>query len=129
MGWIDIAAAIAAGRHARRVVVTASVDNLNFEAPVKLGQYIHVYAQVNYARRTSMEVGVRVQSEDPLTGDLHENVSTYLTFVALDSQGRPTPVPQIQPQTDVEKRRYAEAEKRHLARQKLAEEIKKSRHP
>src|SRR3954471_1668060 len=69
MSWIDIAAAIAAGRHARRVVVTASIDALHFKAPVKVGQVVHVQASVNYAARTSMEVGVRVDSENQLTGE------------------------------------------------------------
>src|ERR1700741_1231906 len=70
MSWIDIAGAIAAGRHARRVVVTASIDALHFVAPVKVGHIVHIRAAVNFASRTSMEVGVRVDSENPLTGEL-----------------------------------------------------------
>src|SRR3954451_8818246 len=70
MSWIDIAGAIAAGRHSRRVVVTASIDALHFLAPVRLGHFVHIRAMVNYAARTSMEVGVRVDSENPLTGEL-----------------------------------------------------------
>lgn len=127
MSWIDIAAAIAAGRHSRKVVVTASVDALHFIAPIKLGQIVHVRAKVNFASKTSMEVGVRVDSENPLTGEMHHNVSAYTTFVALDQNGKPTPVPGVSPQSPDEKRRFKEAQKRRAARIALAEEIKATR--
>src|SRR6476659_6434670 len=83
MSWIDIAAAISAGRYARRVVVTASIDALHFVAPVKVGHVVHIRAQVNFTSRTSMEVGVRVDSENPLTGELTHTAKAYATFVAL----------------------------------------------
>lgn len=124
MSWIDIAAAIAATRHARRVVVTASIDALHFLAPVKVGHVVHVRAMVNYAARTSMEVGVRVDSEHPLTGETTHTATAYTTFVALDEHGRPTPVPPIQPETEEEKRRYFEAIKRRESRMRLAEDLK-----
>ncbi len=124
MSWIDIAAAIAAGKHARHVVVTASFDALHFVAPVKVGQVVHIKATVNFASRTSMEVGVRVDSENLITGETHHTATAYTTFVALDSLGRPTPVPPILAETVEEKRRYAEAGKRRQSRVRLAEELK-----
>lgn len=124
MSWIDIAAAIAAGRHARRVVVTASIDALHFLAPVKVGHVLHIKAAVNFASRTSMEVGVRVDSENPLTGERMHTASAYTTFVALDDHGRPTSVAPVMTRTPEEKRRYAEAQKRREARIRLAEELK-----
>ncbi len=125
MAWIDIAGAITAGRHARRVVVTASIDALNFLAPVKVGHIVHIQAMVNYASRTSMEVGVRVESENPLTGEMTHTASAYATFVALDDHGRPTPIPAILPQGPEESRRYEEAKKRRDSRVKLKEELQK----
>lgn len=124
MAWIDIAAAIAAGRHARKVVVTASIDALHFLAPVKVGHVVHIRARVNYASRTSMEVGVRVDSENPLTGELTHTATAYTTFVALDHLGRPSPVPPLVPKTSEEKRRFEEARRRREARMRLAEELK-----
>lgn len=125
MSWIDIAAAIAAGRHARRIVVTASIDALHFLAPAKVGNVIHVRAMVNDANRTSMEIGVRVESENPLTGERVHTASCYTTFVALDDLGRPTPVPPILPNTPDEIRRNTAAKKRRESRMRLADEIKK----
>jgi len=125
MAWIDIAAAISAQKYARRNVVTASIDALHFLAPVRLGQTVHIRAQVNYTSRTSMEVGVRVDSEDNLSGDRTHTATAYTTFVALDSSGKPTPVPPIQVFTDDEKRRYNEAHARRQARIRLAEDLKK----
>lgn len=125
MSWIDIAGAIAAGRHARRVVVTASIDALHFLAPVKVGHIVHIRAMVNYVSKTSMEVGVRVDSENPLTGELTHTATAYTTFVALDDHGRPTPILPILVSTPEEIRRSEEAQKRRAARVRLAEEIKK----
>lgn len=125
MSWIDIAAAIAAGRHARRVVVTASIDALHFLAPVRLGHIVTVKAMVNYASRTSMEVGVRVDSENPITGETTHCSTAYTTFVALDDHGKPTPVPQVLPSTPEEKRRYESAKTRRESRVRLAEELKR----
>jgi acyl-CoA hydrolase len=125
MSWIDIAGAIAAGRHARRVVVTASIDALHFVAPVKVGHVVHIRAAVNYAGKTSMEVGVRVDSENPITGAMNHTSTAYLTFVALDDNGRPSAVPPVLPETPEEKRRYEQAKTRRESRMKLAEELKK----
>jgi acyl-CoA hydrolase len=125
MSWIDIAAAIAAGRHSRKVTVTASMDGMSFLAPVKVGHVVHIRAIVNFAARTSMEVGVRVDSENPLTGETMHTSSAYLTFVALDASGKPTPVPPVLAESPDEKRRFAEAQKRREHRMKLAEALKK----
>jgi acyl-CoA hydrolase len=121
---IDIAAAMAAGKHSRSVVVTASIDALHFVSPVKLGEYVHIKASVNYAGTTSMEIGVRVDKENPLTGEMKHTATAYLTFVALDSDGKPRTVPQVTPQSDAERRRYEAAKIRRQARIRLAEELK-----
>jgi acyl-CoA hydrolase len=125
MSWIDIAAAIAAGRHARKVVVTASIDALHFVAPIKVGHVVHIRAMVNYSSRTSMEVGVRVDSENPVTGEVHHTAKAYLTFVALNEHGRPTPVAPVLAENPEEKRRFEQARLRRESRVKLAEELKK----
>jgi acyl-CoA hydrolase len=116
MHLIDITAAIAAQRHSRSPVVTASIDEVDFHHPIKVGQLIVLKASVNFAGRTSMEVGVKVFSEDLLTGEQKHTSSAYLTFVALDHQGRPTAVPGLIPETDDEKRRYREAQERRTRR-------------
>lgn len=121
---IDIAAAMAAGKHSRSVVVTASIDALQFVSPVKLGEYVHIKASVNYAGRTSMEIGVRVDKENPLTGEMAHTATAYLTFVAIDSSGKPRPVPPVTPGNDIEKRRFEAAKIRRAARLKLAEQLK-----
>ncbi len=109
---IDEVGSIAAVRHARRNVVTASVDQMNFLAPVHIGDLLRVIASVNHVHKTSMEIGVRVEAEDPLTGKIRHTGTCYLTCVALDRNGRPTPVLPFIPETEEEKRRWAEAEVR-----------------
>ena len=117
MHWIDVCAAVCAGRHARTPVVTASVDNVDFHNPVPVGSVIVLLASVNFTGRTSMEVGVKVWQEDRVSGDRKHVVSAYLTFVSLDPETRkPRQVPAISPQTDEEKRRCREAEARRKAR-------------
>lgn len=125
MSWIDIAGAICAGKHARRTVVTASIDALHFVAPIKLGHFVELKASVNATGRTSMEVGVRVDAEDPRSGERYHSVSAYLTFVALDEQGKAIEVPPVEPQTPAEKRRNQAAKLRRESRIQLATEIKK----
>jgi acyl-CoA hydrolase len=120
MHLMDQATAAAAIRHARRPVVTASVDKLDFKSPIKLGQFILLKASVNAAFRTSMEVGVRVESENTVTGDRRHTSSAYFTFVALDDLGRPALVPPLLPETEEEKRRFAAARKRREMRLKDA---------
>ena len=122
MHWMDICAALAAGKHSARVCVTASVDEINFLGPVKLGQVVHLYASVNRSFHTSMEVGVRVIVEDIHTGYSRHVNTGYLTFVALDETGRGVGVPELIPVTSEEKRRYEAALTRRndrLERRKL----------
>jgi acyl-CoA hydrolase len=112
MGWIDIAGAIAAQRHAKTVVVTASVDELHFVAPIYEGWVVNLVASVNAVSKTSMEVGVRVDSENPRTGESSHTVTAYLTFVALGKDGKPTKVPGLILETAEDKRRNKEAVER-----------------
>ncbi len=109
MHLVDIAGAIAAMKHARNPVVTASMDNMQFIHPVKIGQWVRLKSSVNRAFRTSMEVGVKVWVEDLMTGKQQHVSSAFLTFVALDVNGKATPVPPIVPETEEEQRRYEEA--------------------
>lgn len=110
MHWIDIAAALAASRHCNNVAVTAAVDNLVFHHPIHLGNIVRLKASVNRAFNTSMEVGVRVEVEDIKSGEISHSNSAYLTFVNIDSETeKPKKVPEIIPETDVEKRRFEQA--------------------
>ena len=112
MSWIDIAAAICAQRHSRRTVVTAHIDDLHFVAPVKKGWVVNLKASVNYTGRTSMEVGVRVDAENPQTGEMFHTATAYLTFVSLGSDGRPQKVTTVIPETEKEKARFQAAQSR-----------------
>jgi acyl-CoA hydrolase len=116
LALVDKVAAVAAIRHARRQCVTVSVDKVDFREPIKVGELVTAYARVNYAGRTSMEVGVKVIAENVLSGDRRHTNSCYLTYVALDDQGKPTAVPPIIPETDDEKRRYTRAQQRRTNR-------------
>jgi acyl-CoA hydrolase len=116
MQWIDIAAAVSAGRHAGGPVVTASMDRLHFITPVNLGEVVTLQAQVNFAARTSMEVGVRVFAEGGPDVGRRQATRAYLTFVAVDEAGRPRAVPRLVPQTIEEKRRFREAGRRRAVR-------------
>lgn len=120
MHWVDVCAAVAAGRHARTPVVTASVDQIDFLRPVPVGSVLVFLASVNYAGRTSMEVGVKVLREDRATGERHHVVSAYLTFVSLDPDScQPRQVPQLVPETDAERRRFEAARERREVRLRL----------
>jgi len=110
MSWIDIAASISANRYCSKNVVTASIDDVHFLAPVHKGDVVCLTAQVNYTHITSMEVGVKVAAENTKTRDLRHTVTAYLTFVALDEQHKPTPVPPLLLETEEEKRRFEQAE-------------------
>ncbi len=117
MHWMDIAAAIAASKHCNKVAVTASVDNLNFHHAIVLGNIVRLKVSVNRAFNTSMEVGVKVEIEDILTGERIHSNSAYLTFVSIDAKTKkPVKVPEIIPETDEEKRRYEQALKRREQR-------------
>lgn len=116
MQLIDIIGSISAMRHAGNAVVTASMDQLDFLSPAYVGELLVLYASVNYAARTSMEVGVKVFAENPLTGERRHTGSAYLTYVAIDHDRKPTPVPAVVPVTDEEKRRHSEAAGRRKSR-------------
>ena len=118
MCLMDICAAMSAYMHARQPVVTASVDRLDFLAPAKKGDILILKSSVNYAHRTSMEIGVRIDAESPLTGEVRHTATAYLTFVAIDKDNKPSSIPKINPQTDDEQRRYDRAKARHLDRRK-----------
>jgi acyl-CoA hydrolase len=117
MQWVDICAAIAAGRHARTPVVTASVDKIDFHHPVRVGSVLVLLASVNFTGRTSMEVGVKVFQEERTTGARSHVASAYLTFVSLDPQScLPRPVPPVLPESAEEQRRYRDGERRRAER-------------
>jgi len=116
MHLVDIAGALAAVRHCRQFVVTAAFDHMSFLGPVKIGDLVILHASVNRAFRTSMEVGVKVFAEDLREGTQRHVASAYLTFVALDGDRRPLPVPPVTPESDEEQRRYREAGERRAYR-------------
>ncbi|MGD8757515.1 MAG: acyl-CoA thioesterase [Deltaproteobacteria bacterium] len=119
MKLIDTAAGIVAMRHCRTNVVTASMDRLDFYEPVFVGELVILRAAINYVGNTSMEVGVRVEAEDLMTGDVRHTNSAYLTLVSLGENRRPMAVPKIVPQTDDEKRRFEEGKIRAQRRKEL----------
>lgn len=116
MKLIDTAAGVVAIRHARANAVTASIDRLDFHSPVFVGDFVSVKASLNLVGRTSMEVGVRVESENLISGEVRHTASAYLTFVALDKDGRPMTLPPVIVETDEEVRRNREAQVRREAR-------------
>jgi acyl-CoA hydrolase len=118
MQFIDKVATIASMRHSRKAVVTASSDSLDFLAPVKLGEAIQLEAFVAWSHRSSMEVFVKVESENLFTGEKKTTATSYLTFVALDDNGQPALVPAVIPETDEERRLFETAEARYEARKK-----------
>ncbi|MDG6901034.1 MAG: acyl-CoA thioesterase [Nitrososphaerota archaeon] len=117
MRYMDEVAAIVAWKHAGTNAVTASIDRMNFYVPVHVGNVLILKASVNYVGRTSMEVGVRIEAQDPASGKTAHTGSCYLTYVAIDDTGRPTQIPRLLPQTASEKRRFKQA----MARRKLRE--------
>lgn len=116
LSMMDKTAAVAAIRHARMTCVTVSVDSVAFREPIHLGELLIMKASVNFVGRTSMEVGVRVDAENLLSGVRRHTNSCYLTFVAVDSAGRPVPIPQVVPETDSERERYEAARERRRRR-------------
>jgi acyl-CoA hydrolase len=118
LSMMDKTGAIAAFRHSRAAVTTASIARVDFREPIHLGDLVVMKASVNFVGRSSMEVGVRVEAEDLMTGVRRHTNSCYLTFVAIDRNGRPIEVAGLRPETDEEQRRYAAAETRRAARLK-----------
>jgi len=127
MSWIDICAAISAQRFSQKDVVTASIDELHFLAPIYLGWVVNLKASVNFVSKSSMEVGVRVESENPKTGERFHTASAYLTFVCLGSNGKPTAVSPLSLESEDDKRRFREAGFRREERLKRREKYKE--HP
>lgn len=126
LAMMDKAAAVAAIRHARTACVTASIDRVDFREPIYLGDLVVMHASVNYVGRSSMEVGVRVEAEEMLTGKRRHTNSCYLTFVAVDQAGRPVEVADLKPETPEEIRRYKAAAERR--RRRLEERDEEARH-
>ena len=124
MHLMDMCAAMSAYKHARSAVVTASVDRLDFLAPAKMGEIMILKSSVNYTGKSSMEVGVRIESENPKTGDIYHTSSAYLTFVSLNESGKPQRVDDIKPEDDIEIRRFKEGKIRHEERK---ERLRKDR--
>jgi len=126
MKLIDTAGGIAATRHARAHTVTASIDRMDFHHPVYIGDFLTLKASVNFVGRTSMEVGVRVEAENPITGEKRHTGSAYLTFVALDANKRPIQLPELILECDEDRHRNSEAAERRQMR--LAEREKEKKH-
>ena len=124
MHLMDMCAAMSAYKHARTAVVTASVDRLDFLAPAKMGEIMILKSSVNYTGKSSMEVGVRIESENPKTGDIYHTSSAYLTFVSLNENGKPKQVDNINPENNNEIRRFDEGKIRHEERK---ERLRKDR--
>lgn len=116
MKYVDTAAGVVAIRHCRKLAVTASIDRLDFLSPVYVGDVLILKAALNHTGRTSMEVGVRVEAENLITGEVRHTASAYLTFVALDANGRPAEVPPLELETDEQRRRNCEAQSRREIR-------------
>lgn len=124
MYWMDIAASIAATKHCNAPCMTASVDNLSFQNPIKIGNVVHIEAKVSRAFNTSMEVYLRVWGEDSLHQYKYESNQAYFTFVALDPNGKPRPVPQLIPETEEEIKLYEGALRRRQVRLILGGKMK-----
>jgi len=119
-GWImklvDEAGALACMRHAQRRVVTVAIDQMVFRQPIRIGDLVNLKAEVTYAGRTSLEAEVQVTAEDPISGKQTHTNTAYLVYVALDKNGQPAPVPPLLAETDDEKQRMRQAEKRQQRR-------------
>lgn len=124
MYWMDIAAGMAAGKHCNAPSMTASVDNLSFKNPIKLGNIVHIEAKVSRAFNTSMEIHLKVWGEDTQHQYKYESNEAYFTFVALDPNNKPRLVPQLIPETDGEKRLYEGALRRRQIRLILGGKMK-----
>lgn len=124
MYWMDIAAALSAMKHCGSPVVTASVDNISFEAPILLGNVVHIEARVSRAFNTSMEVHMKVWGEDAIHQIKYKSNEAYYTFVALNPHGKPTPVPELVAETDEEKKLFEGALRRRQVRLILGGKMK-----
>ena len=118
LAMMDKTAAVCAIRHSRSACVTVSVDRVDFREPILVGELVHMKASVNFVGRSSMEIGIRIEAENMLTGVRRHTNSCYMTYVAIDSLGRPVEVPLLLPETADEKRRFAAAGERRRLRLK-----------
>jgi acyl-CoA hydrolase len=124
MHWMDIVSAIAGQKHSNRIVVTASVDNISFKHPIRLGNVVTLKARVTRAFKSSMEIRIDVEAEDAPSGKKFESNVAYFTFVALDMEGKPTDIPEIEPETSDEIELYEGALRRRQLRLILAGKMK-----
>jgi acyl-CoA hydrolase len=124
MYWMDTAAAMVAGKHSNAPCVTVSVDNISFDAPIKLGQVVHIEAQISRTFKSSMEIHIKVWGEDLTQQYKYKSNEAYLTFVALDPNGKPRAVPEIITETDEEKKVFESALRRRQLRLVLAKKMK-----
>lgn len=122
LSLVDRVAAVAAIRHARVPCVTVSVDRVDFREPIHVGELVVAKASVNYVGRTSIEVGVRIEAENLVTGERRHTNSCFVTYVAIDAHGRPRPVAPVVPETEEQRRRYEAAERRRALRVREREE-------
>ncbi|MDF3819826.1 acyl-CoA thioesterase [Leptospira sp. 96542] len=127
MSWIDLIAVMAAQRHSGCEAVTASIDRINFISAIQIGDHVNLKAMVNYVGKTSMEVGVQVNKENPYTGEMTRATTAYLTFVALDENKKPKFVPPLVLSTDLEKRRFSEGKMRTEMAKEFASKIREGR--
>lgn len=118
MHYMDICAAMSAYKHARSPVVTASVDRLDFLSPAKKGEILILRSSVNYTGSTSMEIGVKIETENPFSGRIRHTASAYLTFVSLGEDNRPKNIQQVLPGTEDQKRRFDDGKARYIQRKK-----------
>jgi acyl-CoA hydrolase len=116
MKLVDEAGGLAATRHARRPVVTVTMDSMTFLSPVRVGHLLTLRGRVNWVGKSSIEVGVRVEAENPITGEITHTNSAFAVFVALDDEGRPSPVPPLILETEEDRRRWNEGEERQEIR-------------
>ncbi len=121
LDWIDTIAGIVAKRHCRSIVVTASIDSLNFLSPIYQRDIVALEAWINYVGHTSMEIEVRVTSEDPFTGEVRKTCRAFLTYVAVDKNNRPVEVPRLKLESDEERNRYEMAKERRSERLRYLE--------
>ena len=124
MSWIDMIAAMSAQKYCNKEVVTVSIDTIVFSAPAFTGEHIVLKSTVNYVGKTSMEVGVKVTTENPITGESKQTTKAYLTFVALGNDKKPTEIPKLLLETEEEKRRFENAKHRVAARKELIKKLK-----
>jgi uncharacterized protein (TIGR00369 family) len=123
LSMVDRAAAVTAMRHARQSCVTVSINQVDFKEPIYAGEVITCTARVNYVGRTSMEIGVCVFAENPITGRRRHTNDCFLTFVAIDENSRPAPVPGLKLDTDEDKQRFEEGKRRRENRETLGKEL------